>query len=792
MTKSMRQSQFQLLSRFASLIVTVALAGACLAPAGAIAAAAAAADATVETGLEEITVTAEKFKSTIQNTPISLSAVSGDQLDAEGITTVEALAREVPGLSVRSAGPAETEYEARGLASNGGAAPTVGFYLDEVPLSPPTLAQAGKVVIDPNLFDVSRIEVLRGPQGTLYGSGSMGGTVKIVTNQPKLGEWEGSVQGTLSDTEGGSGNGGGSFMLNIPIGDQLALRLVGTDTYRSGWIDRIVVNPFPPDNGPVRGNVLAGPVQSVTTDVNTVKLDAARVSLLYQVNEDWSVLSTLYFQDMQMGGYDLYDSPPGPAYMAHYEAFPLREPISDEVHIYSINVTGDLGFADFTSATSYWRRVNSQTQDASESISATVGYSPYIPIPFAEIDTTRQFSQEFRLNSRDSDQLHWTAGAFYSNLHSIWFDYGQSDEVPGINTPGSPASELGGVINYNNNIYQIQQYALFADGSYKITDTLKLEAGVRWYRYQSSQIENEWGLNGPQVFPPTVLPETEASNTGFNPRINLSYSPSKDLTTYVSASKGFRPGGANQLLPSFCGAAPLTFGPDSVWDYEVGEKAKMFDNWLTINSDFYYIKWNGVQQAPLLACGFQYDTNAGDGRSYGPEIEISAKLSNELSVTASGSYTDARLTHPNAAYTAFLTSPGGAQVSPGVPYCATAAGCTAPILNVPKSMGSFAATYSTELFGNYKLTGRVSASYVGQTIDESYFYNIQLGGYTLANARLILARDRWSASLFVDNLTNKVAAISANNTSFQYNIASLVRYSTNQPRTYGTEINYRF
>src|SRR6202012_450799 len=178
-------------------------------------------------------------------------------------------------------GPAETEYEARGLASNGGAAPTVGFYLDEVPLSPPTLAQAGKVVIDPNLYDVSRVEVLRGPQGTLYGSGSMGGTVKIVTNQPKLNDWEGSVQGTLSDTQGGSGNGGGSFVLNIPLGEQLALRLVGTDTYRSGWIARVVVNPSPADNGAVRGNVLAAPVQSVTTNVNTGKLDAARVSLLY-------------------------------------------------------------------------------------------------------------------------------------------------------------------------------------------------------------------------------------------------------------------------------------------------------------------------------------------------------------------------------------------------------------------------------------------------------------------------------------------------------------------------------
>src|ERR1700688_82342 len=180
---------------------------------------------TNETGLEEIRVTAEKYNSTIQNTPISLSAMSGEQLTAAGITSVEGLAREVPGLSMRTAGPGQTEYEARGLASNGGAAPTVGFYLDEVPLSPPALSQAGKIVSDPNLYDLDRIEVLRGPQGTLYGSGSMGGTVKVITNQPKLDTWEGSVQGTLSDTQGGSGNGGGNFMVNIPLGDRLALRL---------------------------------------------------------------------------------------------------------------------------------------------------------------------------------------------------------------------------------------------------------------------------------------------------------------------------------------------------------------------------------------------------------------------------------------------------------------------------------------------------------------------------------------------------------------------------------------
>jgi iron complex outermembrane recepter protein len=304
---------------------------------GSSVAAAGPAETTAEdTGLAEIVVTAEKYSSTIQNTPISLSAVTGDQLAAAGIATVEDVARFVPGLSMRSSGPGTTEYEARGLASNGGAAPTVGFYLDEVPLSPPALAQDGKVVIDPDLYDVNRIEVLRGPQGTLYGSGSMGGTIKIVTNQPKLGDWEGSVQGTLSNTEGGSGNGGGQFMLNIPIGETLALRVVGTDTYRSGWIDRVVLNPFPEDTGISRGNVLAAPVQAVIHNVNTEDLYGARASVLFQPTGDVSIVASALYQRMVMGGYDEFDSPPGSAYLAHYEAFDIPEPVADTVHIYSL------------------------------------------------------------------------------------------------------------------------------------------------------------------------------------------------------------------------------------------------------------------------------------------------------------------------------------------------------------------------------------------------------------------------------------------------------------------------
>ncbi len=779
----MTTSGCRLLPAWTALLGGALLASMCLAEG------ASAADASDDTGLQEITVTAEKYNSTIQNTPISISALSGEQLTEAGITSVEDVAHEVPGLSMRSAGPGLTEYEARGLASNGGAAPTVGFYLDETPLSPPALSQSGKVVIDPNLYDIDRIEVLRGPQGTLYGSGSMGGTVKVITNQPQLNTTEASVQGTLSDTQGGSGNGGGNFMVNLPIGDTLALRVVGSDTYRSGWLDRIVVSPFPAENGTTRGNVAAGPITGVATDVNTLNLYGGRATLLWKPSDDLSVTGSAFIQRMVLGGYDDFDTPPGAgaAYVGHYEAFNVAEPIADTVHIYSLNAVLNLGFADLTSATAYWDRQEHQTQDASESVSFSNG-AALVPLPYSEIDVSRQFSQELRLNSNNSDTFHWVAGVFFSDLNSLWQEYGANGIYA---APSDPT----GIIYESDNPYTVTQSALFVDGSYEFTKQWKFEAGLRWYDYQSRQYEQEWGYDAAALAPPPRT-ETTAANHGFNPRFDLSYSPTEDLTTYLSASKGFRPGGANQIIPPYsqpphCAGGSLNFGPDSVWNYEVGEKARLFDNWLTVNSDFYYIKWTDIQQTLLLACGYEYEANAGNGRSFGPELEINAKLSDSWLLALNGAYTDARLTQPNSAYLGFLTG-SNALTQSGTPYCPTQSGCTSPILNVPRATGSATLAYSTTVFNDYKLTARATANYTGQTYDEAYNFAISLPAYTIANARLIVSKDNWSANLFVDNLTNKVAELTSNNTSFQFNIPQLVRYTTNQPRTFGTQINYKF
>ncbi|MGB6308494.1 MAG: TonB-dependent receptor [Steroidobacteraceae bacterium] len=734
------------------------------------------------TGIEEIVVTAQKYKSTIQDTPISISALSGEQLVAAGITSITEVAHDVPGLSMRSAGPGLTEFEARGLASTGGASPTVGFYLDEVPLSPPALSQSGKVVIDPNLYDVDRVEVLRGPQGTLYGSGSMGGTIKIVSNQPKLGVFEGSAQATGSYTDGGGANGGGNLMLNLPIGDVLAVRIVGTDLYRSGWIDRVVVNPFPTD-GATRGNVLTAPVQSIASDVNTERLTSGRISVLYKPSEDFSVVAMAMTQNLEMGGYDLIDSPPGLPYMAHYEAFNTPEPIRDRVYIYSLTVTGNLGFAELTSATSYWNRKAVQTQDAAESIYTTLaGAVPLLAVPYSESDPSHQFSQELRLSSAGNGSVHWTVGAFYSDLTSDWNEYGNGQNPTGPD-----------ILYFQSyNPYNIKQTALFADGSYKFTDTLTLSAGERWYHYDSTIDVSEWGFVTPNPTQPASPGVTTASDKGFNPRINLSYQPNANLNTYITAAKGFRPGGANILIPPpnqepFCVAgSPESFGPDSVWNYEIGEKARLSDNRISINSDFYYIKWTGIQQSVPLACGYVYNTNAGDGRSYGPEIEVTAKLSEAWTIAANGAITNAEITNPTAAYASSLFGTNGQA------YCPANGKCTIPILNVPHQTAGLSLVYSADVGDGYRLTARAGDTYTGYATDEAYYFGVHLPPYAIADARIMLTHGAWSAQLFVDNLTNKVALMTANNTQFQFNIPQLIRYTVNQPRTIGTQINFKF
>jgi iron complex outermembrane receptor protein len=748
--------------------------------------------------LQEIVVTAEKRQSTVQQTPLSITAISGDELQEHGVVTMEQIVQTTPGLSMRSSGPGETELEMRGLSSSGGAAPTVGFYLDETPLTSPAAALVGKVVVDPDLFDLSRVEVLRGPQGTLYGAGSMGGTVKLVTNAPELNRFYGTADTSLSSTSGGGLNPGANAMLNLPlIDDKLALRVIGTEKYTSGWIDRVVVNPFPigpgpPDTAPCggwyvceRGNVAAAPVSQVIKNTNWNRLISGRVSLLFKPIEGITIVPMIMDQRMSSGGYSQYDSPPGPdVCLCHYEPFNTAEPLSDRFTLYSLTITADLPGAQLTSASSYYSRKESQEQDAAEVqayyFGSFFGFFPVVPAPSYETDMTIQRSQELRIASTGNGPWQWIVGSFVSSFESV-FDYYQPDVAWAPYSAGGAAANPLGLDFQAHNPYGLKQYALFGETSYQITDALKATAGLRWFKFDTRLSYEESGISSSSG---NATPTTGAVNgdaSGYNPKVNLAYLPTKNLTVYTEIAKGFRPGGVNLPVPAYtCGPIPLSYSPDSIWNYEVGEKARLFDGKLTVNGDLYYIQWKDVQQyLTIPQCGFNYTGNAGNARAYGPELEISAKILTDLTLTLNGTYTKSEITSVAPGNQGFLIAANQA-IQPGT-----------PLENVPEDTLGASLSYTWRSFNSFEFTARAADNYVGASHDLSYYFE-QLPGYNLIDLRLLVSHRQWRANAFVTNLGNKVAQLSINSLAITDNQPALTRVSTNQPRTVGVDLTYDF
>jgi iron complex outermembrane recepter protein len=738
------------------------------------------------TGLEEIVVTAEKRESTVQKTPISITAISEAELQARGLSDFRSIAQETPGVSMKTSGPGQSEFEMRGLTATGGFSPTVGFYVDDAPLTAPAQAAQGKVVIDPDLYDVNRVEVLRGPQGTLYGAGSMGGTIKLVTNAPQLNTVAASAQTKDSDTDGGGFNYGGSAMLNLPIAqDVAAVRFVGTYKSNSGWIDRIVLNPFPleTNGGTTRGDVTAAPVQARYSDVNWEKLQGGRVTLLLQLGDRLSITPGIMYQKITLGGASTIDDPPGNV-QAHYQPFDIAEPLEDNFSIYTLNVKYHFDWADLTSATAKWNRHDEQTQDISETIQFLFGFPSFTIAGGGvgggaqeETDFTDQVSEEIRLASNGDGRFQWLGGLFFSRFTSnttSLSDYAGLENFFGTTDLISVGEPI-----------EITQRALFGEASYKLTDQLKATLGLRYYRYASTEETINGGLASLAGGPGTVLEFGSANNKGFNPKVNLAYTASDDVLLYTTAAKGFRPGGPNSPVPltgpAQCltgpgnlqslglSAAPNQFNPDNVWSYEIGEKARALGNTFQINSAVYYESWTNVQQLVDPSCGFGFTSNAGSATIYGSEIELAANLSPAWMVTQ-----NLGLAHATFDHTVEATNTVKGQ----------------KLLDVPNFTANTSLIYSIPVSATYNFNARGTYSYVGPMQDITYVRN-NLAGYSLANLRAGFAADKFSAFLFVDNLANKMAILT-NNTAQTVNIPTVNRWVTTQPRTIGVDLQMRY
>jgi iron complex outermembrane recepter protein len=737
--------------------------------------------------LQEVVITAQKRSGTVQDTPISVTVVSGEDIQDRGITDFNDLAQSTPGVSVKTSGPGQTEFEMRGLSSAGGSSATVGFYLDDTPLTAPTFSSSGKVVIDPNLYDLDRVEILRGPQGTLYGSGSMGGTIKLVTNQPNLTTPSASTQAIVSDTDGGGLNHAENFMVNLPlVDDVLALRIVGSEAYTSGWIDRIVLAPgafpLPANGGFTRGNVLAAPVAADYRNVNDTQLFGGRASLLWQPTDDLAITPALFWQRISQGGPNLFDSDPGT--LAHYEPFNVPEPDSDRFAMASLNMVYKFKAFDVTSTSAYWDRLQTGTEDFAEGNLWGFGlpsfYSPTgsgAGLAGTQALGTRQTSEELRFTSSGDTRFKWLVGSFYSNFGSpfTYSSYVPGDTLIGINP-----------LNYASIYTKIRQTAVFSEESYEIAHGLEATVGLRWYSYQSPTSFNLLGQSSSDPTGAQQLIRTNASAKGFSPKYNLSYEPNQDLMIYGTVAKGFRPGGGNIPTPTGASslgqacltslegigltASPTSFSPDDVWSYELGEKARFLDDRITVNGDVYFESWDGVQQFVQLSCGFNFVNNAGKAQVYGSELETKAILIRGLTLSTSVGYTHARITQ-------------------GSVEAGTVSGDL--LQDVPDWTASARVAYSTPISRNLTLTARAENDYVDRRVDAAFYSRTPIPSYDLTNIRAGVSENNWSAFLFVNNVFNTRAWLGTNN-NISINTPAYNRIATNMPLTVGLDVSYRF
>jgi iron complex outermembrane recepter protein len=823
----------------AAVIATLAQADPAV-PAGTDPAAPTAGAATTSDQLATVVVTATKRTSTVQTTPMSITAVTSAEIASRGITDFDTLARSVPGLSMRaSGGPGQTEFEMRGLNSQGGNSSAVGFYLGEIPLSSPAFSNLGKTVIDPDLYDLSRVEVLRGPQGTLYGSSSMGGTVRLIPNPPQLNTYAASGELVFSDTiSGGNTNNRVNGMLNLPLGQRAAVRIVGSFTRDSGWLKRLVIADgavavdsgiFPAVSRP--SNFYSAPLQESLSGVNTTTVDSIRAELLWKPTDSLTIEPTAMYQLVQQGAPNVVDvngtptHPETPPVKAHWEPFDTPEPQHDSFSFGSLQVTYQLPEFSLTSATGFWHRNALIAQDGTEEVAPVFGIPAYYaaagglgalgPEPngpgATERDWERQLSEEFRITSTAPGPFQWLVGYFYQDLHSEFDQYLISPEAASI--IGSPPIQF---ILFQPQV--IIQNAFFGHVSWRFTPHFNVEAGFRHYHYSLNGLSNEYGVLTPNgVFGNTVptlgpFPQQASGNL---PSFTATYNINDDHMVYFNFAKGFRLGGGNVPFPvadpgttsnpepvaAECGVqakllltttcnpnillqGPAQFRSDTVYSYELGAKSSFFERRMIVNLAAYYESWRDPQ-LPTNIAGFTLAGNGANARITGVEGQLQALLPLGFDISLNAAYTHGKFLEDSA----LVGFPKGTEVP-----------------DIPKVAASAVLSWNHALPDGHSLFGSLEEDYVGTrtdvplgetiTLQNINQYLVHLPAYSIVNLRFGIngkrsGGDRWTAALFVNNLTNNQVLLDPQpQTVLQ--LGAYTRYTITRPLTAGIDLTYQF
>ena len=716
--------------------------------------------------LEEIVVTASKRDARdLQSTDSTISAFSGESLDKYGFTDFEDYADFTPGFSFQKTAPARSQFILRGVTlgrvtqAEPQNRPVTALYLNDVPIG-----QNG-LNVDPELFDLERVEIVKGPQGSLFGDSAMAGAVRYITKRPNAEEFAGRFRVSGSDTNNGGENYSIKGAVNIPIIENvMALRASAYYRDNSGWVDNIRIND---------------------EDVNTEETVGGRASLFWQISEALTADVTVWVQDMDVGEAPREEDAPGkPGIGSLTMARNMNGSLEDEFYFVNGTLNWDLGrWGSITSLTGYSTRnmMSTATAFVEDVLSRFFGLTlpnNQLVDPW-EVD---RFTQELRLATTTGGAFDATIGFYYSDGEVAYPTYASADGfdqflINALGFPNITAVEslgCGPANGYPDHFFcgdQInneEQVAIFGEVYWNITDKLTLTAGGRWFDYEQNFDEDYGGFFNGEPTSGNI----DTSESDFSPKFGISYQHNDDVLIYGSAAKGFRLGGVNDPLPSFCDpelaalglTSSGTYEADTLWSYEGGAKTAWMDGRLILNGSAYHTVWKDVQSRVLLpTCGFLITQNASKQTITGTEWELGFQTTDELSFNFSMSYTDATLS-------------GDAPVISGLD------GDRAPY--VPK--------WKLAAFINYAfpITDRISGNVTFAVNHQSNSYDtynkvLELPERTVGNLRVSVQMERYTLTAFADNLWDERIVTDA-----------FARFENHrfigQPRTLGVQLDVEF
>lgn len=761
--------------------------------------------------LEEVIVTATKRVENLQDVPISVTALSEKKLDQLNVANFDDYVRYLPGVNSAGRGPGQSSIFIRGMATDssdqtsieiGAPVPNVALYLDEQPVS------SGGRNLDVYAADIARVEVLPGPQGTLFGASSQAGTIRLITNKPTYNETQAGFDASIASTRSGDLSNSVETYINVPvIDDKFAVRAVFYNAVEGGYIDNVFgTNAFTADDvGFPEGaeSTVVNNIALVEENFNEATYTGARISAKYAVNDDWEVLGQYMIQNLDVDG--VFDHSPesindipnvqsGSRVVGDLQVqrfFPDK--LDDEFQQFALTVNGRLGALDVVYAGSYLdREVNNSFDYSGYTQIGTYGYY-YLCQPTYTLcgDPTQgviafikneRSTHELRISSSEGERINFVAGIFYDNIKTSvdtnFFVAGST----GFFAPNFPHSQSTmfnpnarppGITFVNDAIRKEEQIAFFGEITFDLTEKLSITGGARRYDIESSlvgssnfatlgDVDGDGGRSFDVIFADD-LPLKE-KDTIF--RGNLAYQLNDDMLFYFTYAEGFRPGGFNRIDND---GVPKTYVSDEVTNYEIGWKTSLLDDTLRFNGAIYQIDWDGLQVGitDFNISVITFTTNAADAEITGFEGDLTWQPNDELTLAAAWSFNDTELVRVPVGVTDIAPEGSRLALAPKTQYN----------LSARYEWGEHAYRPYTQLV--YSYTGNQFSSIV---VDNRF----QQQSYDTIDASFGFQLEKWSFEVFGENLTDKRAELFINS------LDTDLRVTTNRPRTVGIKVSFDY